>query len=94
MRKALIVLLGTAACLTWMYIFMSFIQFVTQKQQNMQPYGKIIEIRNSCVCCGTSKCSRADAKIEVRKIIEEESYQRNICAVCNGEDDPRCVECC
>jgi hypothetical protein len=71
----------------------------------MQPYGKIVEIRNSCMCCGTSKCSRADAKIELRKIINQEmldwqSYKTDLelekltCGVCGKYDDPECIEGC
>jgi hypothetical protein len=38
----------------------------------MQPYGKFVEVRNSCLCCGTTSASRAGAKQELRKLIEEE----------------------
>jgi hypothetical protein len=73
----------------------------------MQPYGKIVEIRNSCMCCGTSKCSRADAKIELRKIIQEEadevvlfgstvpkSEKYDYCSVCEDYNNPECSQNC
>jgi hypothetical protein len=38
----------------------------------MQPYGKFIEVRNSCMCCGTMDMKRSQAKAELRKLIQEE----------------------
>lgn len=73
----------------------------------MQPFGKLIEIRNSCLCCGSRESSRARAKADLRKLINEESdnvvvfgdtvpkSEKNMyCGVCGGYDNPLCVECC
>lgn len=54
----------------------------------MKPYGKLVELRHGCMCCGTNVASRQTAKAELRKIIEEETilYPPENCKVCNIRD--------
>jgi hypothetical protein len=73
----------------------------------MQPYGKSIEIRNSCVCCGTHNFKRSQAKADLRKLIEEESEnivvfdnivliseKSDFCSVCGDYKNSDCAQNC
>lgn len=73
----------------------------------MKPYGKLSIIHFSCKCCQMRSSPRADAKIELRKLIEEESdnqYVLNgqivsdprifVCGVCGKPDNPDCAYEC
>lgn len=73
----------------------------------MQPYGKSQLFVYSCKCCQENVSPRAQAKQELRKLLEEAYDEVSLndyhitkramffkCGVCGQEDDPNCVEEC